>query len=348
VTLAFTDLTRQHASALETALLGEVWSHQWSAELAHQIVEWRYWQRPAGHTHLALQDGRCVGILDAFERPYMVNNQVTLVRESCDWWSDPSLRASGVGLRLMRELMQEETPLISIGGSRINLELLPRLKWRCIGEVKNWLLPLRARDVAAVALRKQHREMLAQVVPGFVRLRRVPTTSPPAPSAGVREWLPGDGPLIPAPNTTGVAAILEEAQLEWLVAAPAALAEVRALEFSLEGQPAGFAIIQIEPTSLGAEGKIVHLQVREESSALLGWMVSDLVRRLTDARAGLVRARSGSPVLDAQLRRAGFVLVRQEPVYWWTRQGPLPQAPLHLSYLRADDGLPVASPRMGS
>jgi hypothetical protein len=343
VTLAYADLTRDNAAALESVLLGRVWAQHWTAELAHQVVEWRYWRRPAGQTLLALEEGRCVGLIDSFMRPYVVSGRHMLVRETCDWWSEPRLRPTGVGLRLIRQLMTGVEPLISIGGSQLNVELLPRLKWRCIGEVKKWILPLRARDLAAVALRRQRHETLARLVPGFVRMRRLRAVSPPAASAHVGEWRPGHGPPLPQPRTRGIAAVIDEAHLQWLCETPTALAEVDALTFSVERTPVGFAIMQFEPTPLGAEGKIVHLQLAEESSTLYGWMLTELVQRLAHAGAGLVRVRSASRALDGELRRAGFLVVRPEPVYWWGRNGPYEGAPLQLSYLRADDAIPYGA-----
>ncbi len=342
MTLTYVDLTRDNAAALESVLLGQVWGQRWTAELAHKVVEWRYWRRPAGDTRLALENGRCVGLIDYFVRPYVVSSRHMLVRETCDWWSEPRLRPTGVGLRLMRQVMTGDAALISIGGSPSNLELLPRLKWRCIGEVKRWILPLRARDLAALALRKRRRERLARVVPGFIRVRRPRAVSPPSASARVGEWRPGDAALFPKPETDGAAAVIDEANLQWLAAAPPEVATVRAFCFSVERVLLGFAVTQLEPTPLGAEGKIVHFQVAQESAALLGWMVNEVVRRLASAGAGIVRARSGTPALDSALHHAGFLVARAEPVYWWGSDGPPSGAPLHLSYLRADDGIPLA------
>ena len=107
MSLTFVELTHEHASALERILLSQVWAHRWSPDLARQVVEWRYWRRPSGQTRLALEDGRCVGLIDCFARPYLVDGQTRIVRESCDWWSEPRLRPAGLGLRLMRKAMAE-------------------------------------------------------------------------------------------------------------------------------------------------------------------------------------------------------------------------------------------------
>ena len=73
--IAYVDLTAENAAVLEAVLLSRVWAHRWTAEQARQVVEWRYWRRPAGRTRLALQDGACVGLIDSFLREYGVAGQ---------------------------------------------------------------------------------------------------------------------------------------------------------------------------------------------------------------------------------------------------------------------------------
>jgi len=340
--ITYVDLMPENAAALEAVLLGHVWAHRWTPEQARQVVEWRYWRRPSGWTRLAIQNGACVGVIDSFLRPYVVAGRSVLVRETCDWWCDARLRPTGLGVRLMRQMMAGEQSLISIGGNDINLELLPRLKWRYIGDVRKSILPLKARDMAAVALRKGRRESLARAVPGFVRIRRPRAVSPPS-GGRVCRWQPGEKAPLPEPDAQGVAAVLDGTVLEWLMDSPVAVARVQALSFSIENVPVGFAVIQFEPTPLGTEGKIVHLQVTQESTGSLGWIVAELVRRLADAGAGLVRARSSSAAMDMALRQAGFMIVRSEPVYWWGSDGPAGVGSLQLSYLRADDAMPFTA-----
>ena len=342
--VSFATLTRDNAPALE-AVLPEVWAHHWRDEFARKVVEWRYWSRPAGGTRLALDGGRCVGLIDCFVRPYIVAGRTVLVRESCDWWAEPEHRPAGLGLRLMRQLMATGDPIVSIGGSAVNCALLPRLGWRWLGDVERWILPLTARDSVAMLLRRRRREGLARLVPRRIPIRRLRATPPPSMDARVREWRPGDGAPGPPPDGGGLASLVQEADLHWLAAAPPELLEIESLTYSVGGEPCGFAVTQLEPTPAGGEGKIVHLQVARESAELLGWMVTEAVRRLAGRGAGIVRARSASPVLATALRSAGFLAIRREPVYWWGPDSPPQGAPLYLSYLRADDAIPFAAAR---
>ena len=335
-------LAPEHADALE-ARLPEIWrgavGNAWTSRFTHEVVQWRYWHRPTGETHIALLDGRCVGMIDAFVRPYSVAGERRMVRECCDWWCDPALRPSGLGLRLMRRLMQGQTPIIAVGGSPISLTLLAKLGWRRLGDVEVWVLPLKARYVAAALLRRRGREHLARLVPPFLPLARVRQMPSPSADAAVREWRSGDPTPGPPSDASDVVALADEADVGWLSGAPACLTEARARGYTVDGQLSAFALTQLEPVLSGREGKLLHLQVVRESSALLDWVVGDCVAYLARLGAGIIRARAGTVAMRVALQRAGFVVQRKEPVFWWGSNGPSPDAPLRLSYLRADDAL---------
>jgi Acetyltransferase (GNAT) family len=341
-------LKREHAPQLAAAL-PNVWRPRaprtWAPECMTDVVDWRYWRRPGGATLLAHDNGRCVGLIDAFVRPYLVAGEHRDVRECCDWWADPEYRAAGVGLRLMRRLMQSKEPIIAIGGSSMSLELLPRLGWRRLGMVQAWILPLKARSVAAALLRRARREHLARLLPPILPLARLPRAVPPAPSSHVHEWHPGDGRPEPQPRGCCVTPLLHESELHWLTTTPPCLAEVTCHSYWLHGEPVGFAVAQLEKVMNGIEGKILHVQVGRESAPVLGWIVADVVRRLAAGGAGIVRARSSTPTMSAVLRKGGFFVVRNEPVYWSGPKPPAADAALRLSYIRADDAVPFDSAR---
>src|SRR5262245_5000123 len=88
-------------------LLQETWQQNWSGPLAEQIVQWRYFDRPPGAvTWLAMEDDMCVGMIDSMLRPYLLNGERILVRETADWYCTPAYRKYGVGMWLLRKLRQ--------------------------------------------------------------------------------------------------------------------------------------------------------------------------------------------------------------------------------------------------
>ena len=107
-----------HARAREL-LTRHVWKRDWSDHLAQEYFAWRYINRPDGETLLALDRGRCIGIVDSFFRPYWIGGCRQKVRETCDWFCLPAYRPLGVGLHLLRRIMDNPEPTIAIGGTSI-------------------------------------------------------------------------------------------------------------------------------------------------------------------------------------------------------------------------------------
>jgi hypothetical protein len=345
--LTLAELGPERSWTLESVLPG-IWRQDRLAGdpiLTRQLVDWRYRQRPHGRTFVALQDGNCIGLIDAFRRTYVVNDARRVVHECCDWWSDPAQRPAGLGLRLMRRLMREPTPILAIGDSPGTLELLPRLGWKTVGESVLWVLPLKARHVASALLRRRRRESVARLIPPFLPLGRVRATAPPLPSPQVHQWQPTDGPPGPDPTGVGLAAVADEADLVWLCSAPTAFAHIDCHFYCVDGERVGCVLTQLEMTSTGREGKILHIQVSRLTPKLLSWMIGDAANRLARQGAGIIRARSSAPVVHAALRRSGFLTARKDPVYWWGSDPPQPDSPLLVSYLRADDALPFETAR---
>src|SRR5215475_12556941 len=85
-------------------LLRENWQQNWDDRVAREIVQWRYYDRPTNTiTWLAMDDDRCVGMLDSMVRPYLLNSQRVMVRETADWYCKPEYRQKALGLTLLRQ-----------------------------------------------------------------------------------------------------------------------------------------------------------------------------------------------------------------------------------------------------
>src|SRR5690349_12810324 len=112
------------------ALLRESWEPSWDDAVQREIVAWRYRERPSdGRTWLAFDGERCVAMIDSFVRPWLLDGRPVMLREHCDWYCAPSHRPAGIGVVLMRKLMQQKEPIVSVGGTPPTLALLPKLRW---------------------------------------------------------------------------------------------------------------------------------------------------------------------------------------------------------------------------
>jgi hypothetical protein len=76
-----------HAGVLQ--LLATFWQRGWTETLMEDYFAWRYGSRGEGETLVACDRGRSVGILDSFVRRYWIDGRQELVRETCDWLTEP-------------------------------------------------------------------------------------------------------------------------------------------------------------------------------------------------------------------------------------------------------------------
>jgi hypothetical protein len=341
--LRLTQLDETNRPAFE-ALLAHGWRQNWDPELARALIRWRYYDRPSGGgTWLAFNDGQCVAMLDSYVRPYLLDGRRILVREGADWYCLPKYRPLGLGVRLMQKMMTYPEPMLAISGSATTLATLPRLGWTRLPDVQDYLLPVKARGVASIVLRKRwpYREAYARAIPDIIPLR--PPRRAPAPSSGVgriARWRPGIPTGLPVPQQPGLVQLLEQADQDWIARMPPGVAKPFGLIFFLDDTPVGFSLSQIEPTKTGCDGRIVHLQTADPAQAVMDWIVAETSVRLAARGAGVIRCwASGAEKLVA-LRRAGFVAREPLPSYWWPKAGAPAPVALDAGYLRADDAMP--------
>jgi len=331
------------------ALLARAWEQNWGSELARALIRWRYYDRPSGGgTWLALNDGQCVAMLDSFVRPYLLDGRRILVRAGCDWYCLPKYRAVGLGLRLMRRMMDYPEPMLAIGGSDSTRDILPRLGWTRLPDAQRYILPLKARSLAGALLRhwRPRNEGRARAIPGFVPLLAPRRTPSPRGGVGrIAEWRPGSLALLPLPKQQGLVQLLEQADQDWIGRMPAGVAQPLALAFFMDESLVGFSLSQIEPTATGFEGRIVHLQLAEQWQAVADWVVGETVQRLSALGAGIIRCWASQPTKDLALRKAGFVALGPLPSYWWSKNGVPAPSVVDAGYLRADDAIPFAALR---
>ncbi|MXP63093.1 hypothetical protein E0493_06960 [Roseomonas sp. M0104] len=329
-------------------LLVQAWEANWGGDLGRALVRWRYDEKPrGGDTWLAFDGAQCVALLDTFVRPYLLDGAPLRVRETCDWFCLPRYRPLGVGISLMRRAMACPEPLFLSGGSAATLALVPRLRWTRIPEVQKWVLPLRLRSLVGTIIRMRWpgNEQRVRAIPEVVPLRRPARSPPPHGAAHVREWLPGNPPLLPRPQRPGLVQLLSTEDLAWFAAMPRDFAQPLGLAFLLDGETVGFSLSQLEPAASGYDACIVHLQLARDDQQLADWVVSETVAQLAGRGAGIVRCCASSEMKVAALRKAGFFARKPHPGHWWSKQGISPPAVIDTGYLRADDSLPFPALR---
>jgi hypothetical protein len=329
-------------------LMPHVWVQEWDPEFLPETFRWRYLDNPSkGGTWLAFDEDECVAVIDSFIRPYLLDGRRVLMRETADWFCLPKYRPFGLGLRLMRIMMDSSEPIIAIGGTDATLSILPRLGWKRVSDVRVMILPVTLRGLVGNLLRRKaaRHAKYARAIPGFVPVRSPRMAPPPAGDARVEEWRPGQKLRIPAPQRKGLVELLELTDLEWIYAAPRDLSQPMVLLFRLGDESVGLSLSQLEPSASGPDGRIVHLQISTPEQRVANWIVSETARRLSHAGAGLIRCRTSIPQTNIALRKTGFIATHSEPTHWWAKDGTAPPSIIDVGYLRGDDALPFSAAR---
>jgi hypothetical protein len=261
-----------------------------------------------------------------------------VVRETCDWFCLPAYRALGVGLHLMRRVMDRPEPTFAIGGTENTRQLLPKLRWTSLPDTHDFVLPASAKTAASFLTRGSGRFAWAAGLIPNIPLARRPLRSAPRfdkPLVQIRHL--GDEAQVVGIGPYDFGPEVELPVLDWLARAPPILGEFVVLRFLADDAHAGIAICRIEKLSLGCVAQIVHLQPARVE--VIDWMVSETVSHLLERGAGVIFGRSSCRSIGGALTGAGFYRRKPVPMFWWARDNAPPAGQFNLASLQADDAL---------
>jgi len=327
----------------------------WSRPRTKAYYDWRYLRsQPFSRMFLALQNDDCLGMLFALRKQYRVGGRPTACLEVFDWHCLPGLRGSGIGIRLMRAMMRQPEPVISVGGTADVLAMLPLMKWEAIGVARRYELPVSG-DVLADRLQRRvglpsalSRVALGVMSVGYYapRRRRIPGT-------GRVVWIeaPGDeiGQLYR--DETGYGFVQEPGSevLRWMTDGSWS-GTYRFLTFLLEGRLRGWAMTRTHATEQGLEASIVEIFAPRPDVALYTWMVSEAATSLMADRPLWLHARASCPLLQSALLANRFrATASDSPIHVWPKGVGDRAASLHITLNHSDAPLlPYASGKWAS
>jgi hypothetical protein len=318
-------------------LLAKCWGQDRDVEFIRSYIEWRYGRRGSGETLVACDKQRCIGILDAFIRPYRFFGQRALVRETCDWYCLPQYRGLGIGLHLMRKMMAKPEPILVVGGNKTTRELLPRLKWIRLTDVQRFVLPVSMRSAAALAAGGRGKSLLSRVLPDWRWLPASVRKRPPRADAEIKKNAFGAAETATRIGSYDFAPMLDASILQWLVSAPAAIGEFVVLTFFMAGKPLGTSVVRLQKPAADDKAEIVHMHAA--APALIEWIAAETVHDLIGRGVGAILCNVSCPLTAAAVAALGFMRRRPIPVYWWSACRPAPAGALNLGSLQADDAL---------
>jgi hypothetical protein len=295
------------------------------------FLRWRYDECPVLRGYLALRDGECLAMVTALARPYRVGGVTREVRESFDWYCLPRYRGSGLGVRVLRRLMEDPEPVVVIGGSADTRELLPKLGFQVPDALVPYTLPLGPGRLSEVlAERAKIPPLLTRA--GFALLRPLVAPRRRPRSDGARALaVSGLGPEIEALYRAGRYGVVPEwrvPMLRWFGAGFPGIGQVVSLYFVRGEALLGFSLLRIHPTPSGSAAQLVDLFAPQPDVELFRWMVSETACVAAGFAADVLTAFSTSPELGLALRRNRFRRGEALPIHWYDRAQQALPAPL--------------------
>ncbi len=341
MSISFATLNGANAEAARS-LLERFWHQPWSADFTQRFFAWRYLERSNCEVLLAFDGDRCVATLGSVVRGYANSENLLHVRETFDWFCLPEYRQLGIGLRLIKQMMDKPEPMIVIGGTAATRTLLPRLRWRSLGQVENHFLPVSGRMVAAFALRKMRSgsERFSRAIPKILKIRRPARIAAPRGSAQVTASLtevPNESFLCKSVGYA-LAPIIDRRAVEWLARGPAEVGKVLTLFFRHQ-EMSGMSLSRVENRPEGPTAKIMHIQSSDMTPEMADWIVSETSNRLIDCGAGFIFCRASCPIINGALRRIGYLPGRKVPAFWWSHDAAPISGMLHLTRMIGDDSI---------
>lgn len=295
------------------AFIRDVWPDR---PTSPAYVRWRYEQAPGLTGRLAMRGDEPLACLFAFRRAHTTGE----VLETHEWFCRPELRGSGLGIRVMRDLMKRTTvPIVAWGGSSDTLHLLPRLGWQHVGAVAEWVLPLGGPRLAARLVGDRWAEpagRLASLVTSGV-LRALPSSTPT--EGEVRPGRPPEASLPDIVANTGGWGLQPSArELDWLTAAPPEHGAVSWTTHTVGGEVVGFSGVRWVVSEGSRDAVLVELAASPKHAR---WVVNAAIVRSLAERPDRILARSAleGPVRDA-LAQHGFQHRASPPVHVWSAE----------------------------
>ena len=313
----------------------------WDRPRTEAYYQWRYQDAPNLVTVVAQKDGECLATVSAFSRKYRLGDEVLECFEAFDWFCQPEFRAYGLGLQVMKHLMDLKRPIIVLGGSEDTRRILPGLGWQKVAEGRRYVLPLAGEFV---------RERLS-TRSAFIRFAAGMAFRLLTPLRNYRRSLSRDSRRYPIPgrgmsprleslsvdSVHSIAALPNADQMRWLIQGFPGLGMYLPFGFIVNGHLAAWALGRIFLEGDRSFGSIVDIQPAQLSSKDLAWVVRTVVAALAGFGLDAVRTTATSPVVQKALVRNGFFTREPVRAMIWPGGRTLPAGPVHLMCNVCDD-----------
>ena len=280
----------------------------WDRPKGDPYFQWRYLDVPAATTLMALQEGRCAASVSVFARTYHSGDEEVECLEPFDWHSAPAVKGSGIGIRLLKSLMDIGKPMVCVGGSADTLRMVPRMGWKTIGHAKVLCLPLTSRYLL------QNRRLpdpfkrvialpLDLALSSWFKLAKANSATKWAclPVAGIdRNLAHIDGP-------GGFRSVPDPHFFQWLALGSPVTGTYVPLALTAHGEIVAWIIARLYRSKGLLHGTILDIRVKRQDVELAQSAVRHMVRTLEGLGADYVRTITTSDFIAVACKKSGLL-----------------------------------------
>jgi hypothetical protein len=298
---------------------------------------------------VAHDHGRWLSVLGVFGRTYLIGGQPITCGETYAWQTADDCRGKGIGIKVIKAMIDLGNPLVALGGSADTLNVMPRVGFKIVAQATALNLLLSPRAIGAqagVAGLSGPKAALAKL--GLILL--LPAMRPQIPRKHAIRNVPlpvlDQGTLEMGP-LPGFQAMYEQAFFEWLMLAPARPGSFLPFRFQRDGELVGWAFARVAEEAPGEMvGRILEFKFAPDTTAAdHKAMACAVVAALAGFGVIIVRVLATCEATNRALRALRFISRAQLPAMVQPAGRKMPVEPVRCSMIRADGALLPLSPR---
>jgi hypothetical protein len=311
------------------------------------FLHWFFRDSPRTLILVAHDQGRWLSVLGIFVRSYLIDGEMIDCGESYAWATADDCRGLGIGIKIIKMMIERGQPLVALGGSADTMNFMPRVGYQTLAwaPALNLLLsPSAVGGEAGMAGWTGAKATLAKL--GLTLL--APVLRPSAPAAASLRNVPItllNEETLSMPSLPGFQATYDPDFFGWLMQVPVRVGTFLPFCFKREDALVGWAFARASEEAPGQiVGRILEFKFAPGTTpADHRAMALAVSAALAGLGAVIIRALTTCEDTNRALRSLRFISRISLPLMVHPAGGAVPHGPYRSSMIRADGALlPVA------
>lgn len=290
----------------------------WGQSLSDEYVRWRYYECPNQSLSFIIEDNHIAAMLGSFERTYNAQSGQRTAVEPFDWACAPEFQNSGLGIWLMKHLMEKDLPIVVVGGSASAQRIYPKLGFSRVGESRQYALFLSARGLSeALTIKLRSPRSLTLPLAHLLFGLGIGRSKPPMRSESKERV----SPFYPrmedraAFNIAGTNLLWSDEYGEWLQRAPKEMGHFLPLSFFEDDRLCGWTLSRFGVTASGLKVARMIEVGGPETHRVLSRIVQETIQNLLVKKVDVVYVSTGWPPLKKVFQKQRFIPYGRLPIF---------------------------------